>query len=69
MLIDSTNLSLTKTFLLSFSGLCSKADEGLWDGNAMDFDISAHKPAPGAFTVYSIQTSSIRIFNNITRLA
>lgn len=57
-----------KAFHLCFSGLCRKADEGFWDGNAMDLDISADKPAPGAFTVYSIQTSSIRIFNNIARL-
>ncbi|CAL5429130.1 unnamed protein product [Camellia sinensis] len=38
--------------------LCSTADEGFRDGNAMDIDLPAYKPTPSAPSICSVQTPS-----------
>ncbi|KAJ8429390.1 hypothetical protein Cgig2_002012 [Carnegiea gigantea] len=46
----------------------TEADEGFRDGNAMDIDLPANKPPPGASTICTLQTASIRVFNYISGL-
>jgi hypothetical protein len=55
-------------FVLLFSGLHCKADEGLRNGYAMDLDLPAHKPFASAPTICSLQTAPFWIFCYITGL-